>query len=101
MFSDTEVDDHAASIEMTSAPPDVTTGLCNQNSLSIVASQIPQDAEVSTVPYTGRNYMRKFLPPWRFEPAQKDGLHHVTMVRDICYDWYKTLIRPIKMEDEK
>ena len=52
-----------------SDPPTVIASPRNKDSLPTVASQIPQDAGLAPVPYTGRNCLRKFLPPGGPKPA--------------------------------
>ena len=53
-----------------SDPPAVTAGPRNQDSLPIVDSQIFLDAGLAPIPYTGRNSLRKFLPPQELGPAR-------------------------------
>ena len=53
-----------------SDPPAVTAGPRNQDSLPIVAAQFPYDAGLAPVPYTGRNSLKKFLPPAGLELAR-------------------------------
>ena len=48
----------------TSCLPAVIAVSHNQDLLPIIASQIPHDPRLASVPYTGQNSMRKFLPPW-------------------------------------
>ena len=69
MSTDTEVDDHAASIEVISDSAVVIDGLRNQDGLPIVASQISLDVGLAPIPYTGRNSLRKCLPTGGLEPA--------------------------------
>ncbi|KAJ4428178.1 hypothetical protein ANN_24193 [Periplaneta americana] len=71
-------------------PPVVIAGIRNQISLPIVAPQVHHDAGWAPVPYTGRNFMRKFLPPWGLGPAcilytspRQDALDRDATARDI------------------
>ena len=54
---------------MLSAPA-IIAGPCNQNSLPTAAPQIPHDAGLAPAPYTGRNFLRKFLHSGGLEPAR-------------------------------
>ena len=53
----------------TSYPAAVIAGTRNQDSLPIVTSQILHEAGLAPVPYTGRNFLRKFLRPGGLELA--------------------------------
>ncbi|KAJ4439516.1 hypothetical protein ANN_07640 [Periplaneta americana] len=76
----------------TMIPPAVIAGIRNRISLPIVAPQVHHDAGWAPVPYTGRNFMRKFLPhedsnqrAFRNASPRQDALDHDATARDNCY----------------
>ena len=73
----------------TTDPPAVIVGLRNQDSLPIVALQIPHDVGLTPVPDTGRNSARKLFLHGdsnqrvsRSKDPRKDALDHAATVRD-------------------
>ena len=74
LASDTEVDDHAASIGVKHGQHIVSHSCYSWPSqpgfVTIVVSYVPHDAELASVPYTIRNTLRKCLPQEGFEPAR-------------------------------
>ena len=54
-----------------SGPPALIAGTHNQYLLPTLAFQIPHDAGLTPAPYTGRNSLRKFLPPDGLERARQ------------------------------
>ncbi|KAJ4428272.1 hypothetical protein ANN_24289 [Periplaneta americana] len=84
------------SVISTMCPPAVVAGLRNRISLPIVAPQVHHNAGWTPVPYTGRNFMRKFLPhedsnqsAFRNTSPRQGALDHDAMARDTYIHTYK------------